>query len=529
MTAISPELPEVEILPQNEVMREANTSSMAEPQAIDPNGFLAESGTVQSTAPVTASQGESTSATASNAGFTGYDAETREVKDEELASNQLSNFLSKDSPAMQRAKQQGYLTADSRGLLNTTYAGEAAMGAMVDRAEPFVLSGADAYRQAASENLGYLNEAKEFTAGAENTAELTNAQLETEVANQNAQRETETSLTNAQLSTDADISSAEIQSRENIAQADLDTRINITNSDLSINAAMTNLQSETQRFLQGMQNMSNEEIAQWNNQTQMAINEANVQNRTLLQQMADDAASQRNMDSIASSQLIASEANATQKAIQDLINANRLQTTEMQNENALKLQQMSDEAEAIQAEANRQTQELIAQNNNVTQKEVAELDNASREGIARIEAENQQAIAKYNGSAGVIQSTLIASGQIIANTDNPSTAQAKISMNNNYASQQLKFLAAYNIDGNAALEPATQESTIPGTDLGGNIGVPQSNNPWDTPNVNTRVDLSTGYLTDYLNKSRGPNADMANPNYGGGYLNSTPRLVSAAR
>lgn len=50
--------------------------------------------------------------------------------------NRLTGMLQSDSPLMKRAEQQGYQTANKRGLLNSSMAAGAAQGAMIDRATP---------------------------------------------------------------------------------------------------------------------------------------------------------------------------------------------------------------------------------------------------------------------------------------------------------------------------------------------------------------------------------------------------------
>jgi hypothetical protein len=95
-------------------------------------------------------------------------AYARAVQQGELSQYQLDQILRDNGPLMRRAQAIGYGTAGQRGLMNSSLAAGAAFGAMVDRAQPFALSDADAYRMAATENLA-----------ARNTAALTNAELKT--------------------------------------------------------------------------------------------------------------------------------------------------------------------------------------------------------------------------------------------------------------------------------------------------------------------------------------------------------------
>lgn len=85
------------------------------------------------------------------------------VGDEDLSTRQLDSILNKNSPLMQRAKTQGMQYANSRGLVNSTIAGEAAQGAMIDRATPLAQQDAQTNLQAKMANQqadNSLNELK---------------------------------------------------------------------------------------------------------------------------------------------------------------------------------------------------------------------------------------------------------------------------------------------------------------------------------------------------------------------------------
>jgi hypothetical protein len=136
-------------------------------------------------------QAQSQNATASQGTASNYEAQTREMGETELADNQLNRITSQDSPLMQRAKQEGMLTAAKRGLQNSSIAAGTSMGAMVDRAAPLAQQNAQqAFQQ------GRANQ------DSTNTARAQNAQLETEISNQNAQMSTDVSKANAALGTD---------------------------------------------------------------------------------------------------------------------------------------------------------------------------------------------------------------------------------------------------------------------------------------------------------------------------------------
>lgn len=92
-----------------------------------------------------------------------YNAATRVVAPEELASTQLNTITSQGSPLMQRAAALGRQQAASRGLLNSSIAGQAMQNAVIENASPLAQANAQAYQSAAGQNLQYLN-----AAGAQN-------------------------------------------------------------------------------------------------------------------------------------------------------------------------------------------------------------------------------------------------------------------------------------------------------------------------------------------------------------------------
>lgn len=85
-------------------------------------------------------------------------AYTRDVQNPELAQQQVANITSQQSPLMRNAAMQGTRRANSRGMLNSSMAAESAQNAVIEAATPLALSDAQAYREAAGQNLQYLNQ-----------------------------------------------------------------------------------------------------------------------------------------------------------------------------------------------------------------------------------------------------------------------------------------------------------------------------------------------------------------------------------
>jgi len=83
----------------------------------------------------------------------------REINPEtDTVQGQLNSLLAFDSPLMQRAYYKGLDMANSRGLLNSSMAGEAAQAAMMDKALQIAGPDAEAYLKQGMVNQGYENE-----------------------------------------------------------------------------------------------------------------------------------------------------------------------------------------------------------------------------------------------------------------------------------------------------------------------------------------------------------------------------------
>lgn len=78
---------------------------------------------------------------------------TRDVQENELSQTHLNNMTAEGGRYITSARGRGARGAASRGMVNSSMAQGAAEAAAIDAAAPFALSDADAYRQAASQNL----------------------------------------------------------------------------------------------------------------------------------------------------------------------------------------------------------------------------------------------------------------------------------------------------------------------------------------------------------------------------------------
>lgn len=82
---------------------------------------------------------------------------TRDVNPNELSSNQLNNILDENGAYIQRARDRGTATANSRGLLNSSMAAGAAQGAAIDAAMPLAMQQAGAYTNVGDRNMDAEN------------------------------------------------------------------------------------------------------------------------------------------------------------------------------------------------------------------------------------------------------------------------------------------------------------------------------------------------------------------------------------
>lgn len=87
-----------------------------------------------------------------------YTATTREVQPEELVANQLNDLLDSDSRYMRQARNRGLAAANARGGLGGTMQAAASMSAAIRAGLPIATADAQAYRDAAAQNMNALNQ-----------------------------------------------------------------------------------------------------------------------------------------------------------------------------------------------------------------------------------------------------------------------------------------------------------------------------------------------------------------------------------
>jgi hypothetical protein len=182
------------------------------------------------TAPAAASTATAAPATSKDASSTGYTAQTGALSSGAMADAQLNKITAQDSPLMEQARQTGYLTAARRGLLNSSIAGGNAEAEAVKAATPLALQNSQLTAQNELVDKSATNQASQFTAGAQNTAGLQNAQLGTATNLQNASEADKVALNNSGLLTQASLTNATEANKANAQNAQLGTQASEFNS-----------------------------------------------------------------------------------------------------------------------------------------------------------------------------------------------------------------------------------------------------------------------------------------------------------
>ena len=145
---------------------------------------------------------------------TGYKANTREVQDNELVSSQLEGLLAGDSKYMKQARQEGL---ELGGGLGGTSGIRAAYGAAIKAGMPIAAADAQAFRDAASQNMDALNQF-----GLANIQRATQLDLGTMDANTRIKTTAMNNVAQTNIAKMQDITNRDI------AKLDADTRLRVT-------------------------------------------------------------------------------------------------------------------------------------------------------------------------------------------------------------------------------------------------------------------------------------------------------------
>lgn len=175
----------------------------------------------------------------------GLAAHTREVQPEELVQNQLSGLLNSDSKFIQDARRQGLEQANALGGLGGTVGTGASMQAAIRSALPIAESDAQAYRQAASENMQALNQFTQLSLQRATQLELGQLDARTRLEGQKMANQMQWAVSKLQDASARDIS-----------MLDANTRMRVQEMQGQIQANLADINYVYQAMLNDQQNVN---------------------------------------------------------------------------------------------------------------------------------------------------------------------------------------------------------------------------------------------------------------------------------
>ena len=190
-------------------------------------------------------------------------AVTREVQEEELVSSQLEGLLSGDSKFIQNARRRAAELSNRRGQFTSSLFAGAAERAAIEAGLPIAQNDAQAFRDAASQNLVARNQ--NAIANIQRAASLDASLLSSR-----------TSISLANLDASTRVGIANMTTLANIDMANLDsaTRTKVTEMTNATQLLMQGMQSQLQLEMQNRSQSHDKELAVFNQQGRMQL--ANV-------------------------------------------------------------------------------------------------------------------------------------------------------------------------------------------------------------------------------------------------------------
>lgn len=183
---------------------------------------------------------------ASGIGIGNTEVTTREVEDDELVEERLEGLLSGDSRYLRNARMRAMEQAQARGQFGSSFASGAAERAAIEAAMPIATADAQAFRDAASQNMNALNS---FALAHLNRA----TQLETSLLSANTQR----AMANLDAGIRTSIANLDAMTKVDIANLDADTRTRLANVQAATQVRVQDMVNKAQIYMQGKQ-MSHE-------------------------------------------------------------------------------------------------------------------------------------------------------------------------------------------------------------------------------------------------------------------------------
>ncbi len=140
---------------------------------------------------------DTTPATFDNATSATANAATRTLNPDELISTQVNKVIAEDSPLMQQAAAKASQAANSRGLLNSSMAVQAAQAAVMDRALPIAQYDAGANSNVLNSNQANTQQTGLFNAGQQQDINKFNSTGNAQTSQFNSSEANKASIVNA--------------------------------------------------------------------------------------------------------------------------------------------------------------------------------------------------------------------------------------------------------------------------------------------------------------------------------------------
>lgn len=194
-------------------------------------------------------------------------AQTRDIANDELMSSNVANLIAEDSPLLQRARSQSLQQSNARGLLNSSFANENALGAVIDRAMPIAQYDASARTGVKNQNLANEQQTNTYNAGQEqqnnqfnaNSQNTTNQFNNTQQQNNNqfnAQTQTQNSQFNANNANDTSRFNASEQNAVIKQMIDQSNKLQLADIEASYKTILQSEASAGSLYQQSVRNIS---------------------------------------------------------------------------------------------------------------------------------------------------------------------------------------------------------------------------------------------------------------------------------
>ena len=227
--------------PQTSILSQGSSSFNAQPGTVAPGAVSTYGASIANVGSSTAGQiGALSTGSASTFNAAGLGG----GQDSTNAATQLNDITSSNSPAMQLAAQQGYLSAAGRGLGNSSLASGASEAALVAGATPLAQQNAQEAEAAKAQNTQLQTQASEFNSAQDTAAKEQQAQINSTNSQFNVSTQAAMAQFNAQNITTANATTAAAQNSMTQLAQQLSTQLKNTYTSGQQAQALANVQGQ---------------------------------------------------------------------------------------------------------------------------------------------------------------------------------------------------------------------------------------------------------------------------------------------